>query len=152
MTRIEEVQQKVRVAAQAFDEAMQGRDIERLETEPVCGIWSARDVAAHLTDWNSELLACARHALGGRAPLGHPIMEDEPFNTDHARAHQNEPWQVSKAAFDTSVAYTIDLLGSMNDEDLNKPATLPWDDVATVASVFNDIAGHIQEHVDGLER
>lgn len=146
-----ELRTAIEQARERFDAATQGMDAATLEGKAVCGVWSSRDVAGHVADWNGEFIAAAEHALGGPAPAGQPIEDGELYNTTRAGARSAQPWDEAKADLDASFDQLAALLERVTDDQLSAPATQPWDVAATVAELIADAAGHAAEHVADLE-
>lgn len=146
-----ELQAAIEQARQRFDAATQDVDSATLEGKAVCGVWTSRDVAGHVADWNGEFIAAIEHALGGPPPAGQPIEDGELYNTTKAGARASQPWDEAKADLDASFDQLASLLERISDDQLSAPATLPWDVEATVAELIADAAGHAGEHVADLE-
>ena len=76
----DDLRQAVLTQRQRLDRAVADLDRQTLETAPMCGTWSARDIVGHLLDWQTVLLAAARYALGGPRPIDVPIEDGQAFN------------------------------------------------------------------------
>ena len=123
-----------------------------LKTDPVVGTWSARDVAAHLADWNEEILLAARALLGEIArPVHHPIPDDQAFNASRAQGYGALTWAAAKARLDDTVVRAIDLAGRFEDRLEDGPIEHPWNNHGTVRDLFHGVCGHEEEHAEALE-
>jgi hypothetical protein len=123
-----------------------------LETEPVEGSWSARDLAAHLADWNEEILLAARALLGEIAkPAHHPIRSFQEFNETRAQGYVGLTWAEAKARLDDTVAQAIDLAGRFEERLEEGPIEHPWNNRGTVRDLFHGVCGHEEEHCETLE-
>ena len=146
-----ELQEMVQRTRERFDAAAENVDDGTLEGQAVCGIWSARDVAGHLTDWNEELLSAAEYGAGKLAEP-RPLVEDgEQYNSDQAAARSSQPWPETKADLDASMERASALLASIGEADLANAAPYPWGGEGTVGELIADVAGHVDEHVVDLE-
>lgn len=146
-----ELQAALTQSRERFNAAVDGIEQSTLESQPVCGVWSSRDVAGHLADWNDELLAAAEYGAG-RLPEARPLVEDgEEYNTSHAEARKSQSWTESRADLDASFDRVTSALNDLDEKHLSTAATMPWGADGTVGEVFADIAGHVNEHVAGLE-
>jgi hypothetical protein len=135
-----------------FGRAVDGLTSEVLEREPVEGDWSARDMAAHLADWNEEILLAARALLGEIAtPADHPIRDVEAFNEAHARLHTNVPWGEAKARLDDTVARSIELAGRFDGRLDGERIEHPWYNHGTIRDLFHGVCGHQEEHCEAIE-
>ena len=147
-----ELRQAIRAQRQRFEDAVAGLDRETLETAPMCGTWSARDLAGHLLDWQTVLLAAARFALGGPRPIGVPIEDGEAFNTTHAAARKRDRWSETKADLDASLDDVLAWLDRLTPEQLATAADFPWGEPGgTVAGLLAVIPEHLDEHCAYIE-
>jgi hypothetical protein len=148
----DELREAIRVERQRFDDAVAGLDRQTLETVPMCGSWSARDLAGHLLDWQTVLLASARFALGGPRPIGVPIEDGEAFNTSHSAARVRDRWSETKADLDASLDDLTDWLNRLTPEQLATPADFPWGEPGgTVGALLAVIPEHLDEHCAYIE-
>jgi hypothetical protein len=145
------LQAALQQSRQRFDAAAGGTDAVTLEKQPVCGVWTSRDVAGHVADWNGEFAAAAEHALGGPAPEGHPIEDGELYNTNMAGARASQSWSQAKADLDASFDRLAAILERIDDDQIATPAMAPWDEESTVGALLADASGHADEHVADLE-
>ena len=146
-----ELQTALQQSRERFNAAVDGTDPSTLENQAVCGVWSSRDVAGHLADWNDELLAAAEFGTG-RLPEARPLVEDgEAYNTSHAEARKSQSWSEARADLDASFDRVSSVLEDLDEEQLSAAATMPWGVDGTVGEVFADITGHVNEHVANLE-
>jgi hypothetical protein len=137
---------------QRLNIAVTGLDRQTLETAPMCGSWSARDLVGHLLDWQTVLLAAARFALGGPRPIDVPIDDGEAFNTSHASARMRDRWVETKADFDASLEDVLAWLDRLSAEQLATPADYPWGEPGgTVAGLLHVIPEHLDEHCAYIE-
>jgi hypothetical protein len=150
MSEVEQLRAGIVAGRERLDAAVAGRDAATLEREPVCGIWTWRDVAGHLTDWNIELLATAEHAAGEPAPTDHPIEDGQAFNTTHSAARAGDTWATTKQSFDASVDRALALLERLSPEQLQAGIEYPWGGPGTVTELLRDFPGHWDEHLDGI--
>lgn len=132
-----------------FHAALAGVDDATLEREPIAGDWSARDIAAHLADWNAEILIAAEHLLGGPKPAHHPIVSDQAFNEAHAALHRADSWQATGRRLDATVARAIELSSRFADR-LEEPTEHPWNNRGTIRDLFHGVCGHQEEHHDAI--
>ncbi len=150
MATVSELRAGLKQAGERFDAAFEGKEVEELEMVPVCGVWSSRDLVAHLVDWNSLLIAEAKHSLGGDTPHG-MLVDIQEFNDFQSEARLNEPWQVSRAAFHASLDVADQMLATLSEDDLKRESDAVWGVPSSVERSFSGIVNHINEHLDELE-
>lgn len=140
------------IQRQRLDRAVADLDRQTLETVPMCGTWSARDIVGHLLDWQTVLLAAARYALGGPRPIDVPIEDGQAFNSRHAAARVRDRWRETKADFDASLDDALGWLDRLTAEQLAGPADYPWGEPGgTIAGLLAVIPEHLDEHCAYIE-
>lgn len=148
----DELRQAIVTQRQRLDLAVEGLDRQTLETVPICGAWSARDLVGHLLDWQTVLLAAPRFALGGPRPIDVPITDGEVFNAKRAAARLRDRWSETKADFDGSLDDVLSWLDRLTPEQLATPADYPWGEPGgTIAGLLEVIPEHLDEHCAYIE-
>ncbi len=146
-----ELKDQIQGSRQRFANAVKDVDARTLETLAICGVWTSRDVAGHLADWNLEFLAIADHATGGPTPARPAILDFEAFNTSHAEARKGQSWAEAYGDLDASVDSSLAALDSSSDEQLATVIPFPWGGEGELYHVFDGVAEHMDEHVVDLE-
>jgi hypothetical protein len=146
---LEALRARLRAAHAEFGAALEGVEVDALEREAAVGPWSARDVVAHLADWNDEIELAAEHLLGASKPPHHPIADFQQFNEQHASRHLDEPWSAVWARLDRTVERAIELAGRFADR-LEEPTEHPWNNHGTIRDLFHGVCGHQEEHTAEL--
>ncbi len=60
---------------------------------PVVGQWTLKDLLGHITDWEWYGVAGLRQMAAGQPPDPEPIDSIESWNTRHAQARRDQPWE-----------------------------------------------------------
>ena len=148
----DELRQAILTQRQRLDLAVAGLDRATLETAPMCGTWSARDLVGHLLDWQTVLLASACYALGGPRPIDVPVEDGEAFNANRAAARMRERWSETKADFDASLDDALAWLDRLTPEQLAASADYPWGEPGgTIGALLEIIPEHLDEHCAYIE-
>jgi hypothetical protein len=134
-----------------FRRAVSGLDSPVLETVPAVGVWTVRDLVAHLVDWGEETLLAIDHVLGGPPVQHHPIVDFEAFNAASAARHCAEPWDSLYAKLDDLFRRSLALVERLSPEQLALPVDYPWDDTGTLDGLLRGIDEHQEEHNEQLE-
>ena len=148
---LDALQARLRQAHADFLAALDGLDASVLEREPAVGSWTPRDVAAHLVDWNAEILLAAEHLLGGPRPGHHPIVDVDAFNAQHAAAaaRRGDSWPAVRSRLDKSVDSARQVAARFADR-LEDPTDHPWNNHGTIRDLFHGVCGHQEEHTAEL--
>jgi hypothetical protein len=120
------------------------------ETPGVCGVWSTKDIIAHLASYECVLI----EVLSGFVdPVATPyldryINESEQFNDAEVEKRKSRSPSEALAEYQAAQAQTMSLIARIPPETLREPGTLPWygmeyalDDYLTYAYY-----GHKREH------
>lgn len=151
MSELEELRKAVDEAETRFLAALEDFDEIVLETEPAVGAWSPRDVTGHLADWQSEMLAAARHILGDPKPRGHPIKNAQGYNTAQAALRGTDSWKATIGDFEQIFRETDEFLAELREEQLAAIGPFPWGEVDRLAALLRDMTAHLNEHAGQLE-
>lgn len=150
MTGHQELHQEIDEAHQRFFAALEGFDDTVLETDPVCGVWSARDVAGHLADWHHEIVDAVERLLAGQEPKPR-IRDIDQFNETQSALRGIDSWE--QAAEDLRAAWgrSTDALQRLSGDELARIGPMPWGPVEPVERFFRAISDHTREHVEDVE-
>lgn len=150
MTDSADLAQQINDAHQRFFDALIGLDDTTLETQPICGVWSARDVAGHLADWHNETIDALERIRSGQQPR-RPIRNIDSWNHDQAALRGIDTWE--QAADDLRVAWrrVIDVLETIEDSEFERLAPLPWGTVDRIGGFFRRTARHTRTHAEDAE-
>ena len=129
-----------------FLNAIEGLSDEDLETPGVIGDWSIKDILAHLTMWEAELVRLLWQASQGRKPNTEHFSNDldvDEINAKWYKQSQSRPLQRILDDFHGVRTQTIRRVEAYSDQDLNNPQRYPWLDGAPL---WEWIAGDSFEH------
>lgn len=100
---------------------------DKRETQPVCGVWSLKDLLGHLTDWELLGVEGLRQLANGQTPeFEQRIDSFDTFNNANAAARHDQPWDQIWQAFTETRQTLLALLDSLPDEALARPFVTPW--------------------------
>ncbi len=100
---------------------------EERDRRPVCGVWTLKDLAGHLADWELVGVAALKQLVDGNVPEFEPGMSDfEEFNNKSASARRQQSF---KAVWDEYIATRhklLDLLARLGQQELSRTFATPW--------------------------
>jgi hypothetical protein len=123
---------------------------EELTSTPVEGVWTVKDVVAHVWSWDDEAIRTARDWMGPRR-----WQEDE-YDEDA----WNEAQVASRAAMllipvvdglTGAHRRLVNLLDTASDEALTQVAKAPWGAEMPLVDFFYEMAEHYVAHTASLK-
>lgn len=124
-------------------------------TSGVCGLWSCKDIMAHLASYEqvlAELLASFTDA-GPTPTLLRMRLDFGAFNDDEVAARaENTPAEIV-GEYDAAHARTMSLISDIAPEVLSRPGTMPWYGEAYALDdlLVYQYYGHKREHMAQVE-
>jgi len=149
--KIAELLKSLEDARAGLEATLAGLDETQLLAADACGAWSTKDVLAHLTACEAELVTGLSRIRRGQSP-------GKVLYTDAEIQAQNEKWQAESrdrpldqvlADFRGVRRQLVRQLESLGDQDLNAPRA--WFQQRSIADwVQDEIVAHDREHATGL--
>lgn len=98
------------------------------ETPGACGIWSVKDIIAHLASYEQVLVdILASFTSGGPTPTLNAFIElGGQFNDSEVSRRKEKTIQEVLSEFNDAHAQTMSLIVKIPPETLRQPGTLPW--------------------------
>lgn len=120
------------------------------DTPGVCGVWSAREVIAHLTSYEWVLLDALTEVVGG-GPTPHldTFRQAGPtFNQAQVEARRDQSATDAVAELTAAHTQALDALLRVPAATLRQPGTLPWygAEYAVDDLIVYTAYGHKREH------
>ena len=137
---------------QAVLRALNGLPRSEWDTPGVCGVWSVRDILAHLAAYEHLMQeAIAAAAAGGGAPGPHADRYAKSylaFNDEEVEARRGRTADAVLAEYTDTQAQVAALVRQMPAETLRMPGTMPWygDDNSVEDLIARIGMGHKREH------
>jgi uncharacterized damage-inducible protein DinB len=149
---VRELEQEVNEAHERFFAALEGFDDTTREMQPICGVWSARDVAGHLADWHHEIIDAVERIRANERPK-RPIRDVDSWNHDQAAVRGIQPWSEAEEDLRGAWERVIETLKQIDDSELERLGPYPTGTVEPLRSFFRRlIARHTRTHAEEAER
>lgn len=149
----------VRQVRDELEQLLAAADPARLETEPVVGDWTAKDVVAHLAAWRWLSVARLEAALRGEPPespwpeFPDPDADVEAVNAMVAAASRNRSLAEVLADSRETFARMEDALQALPEDALVEPGRFPWLGSWPLAAVVEGMVEHwAVDHAPDLRR
>jgi uncharacterized damage-inducible protein DinB len=98
------------------------------ETPGACGVWSCKDIIAHLASFEHVLVDILATFLGGDPTPSLDQFRDpnSDFNDAQVALRQRTTVGALVAEYSATCAQTMELIGRIPEETLRESGTLPW--------------------------
>jgi hypothetical protein len=120
------------------------------QTPGVCGVWSVREIIAHLASFEHVLVDVLNSFLsGGETPyLTKYVSQHVTFNDREVALRQHQSPAETLAEYNDTQAQTMALIAQIAEETCRRPGTLPWygPEYALDDFIVYAYYGHKREH------
>lgn len=124
-----------------------------IETKPVCGVWTLKDLTGHLTDWEKVGVQALQQLADGHTPEFEPEITDfDIFNNANAAARQHQTWQEIQQDFVQTRHTFMQLFDALPEEALSREFMAPWKRPITAYHWIAIWPGHEHEHAVDVRR
>lgn len=133
-----------------FMNALGGMFEQEMFSVEVCGMWTVKDVMAHMLAWDEEILRTAEHWTAER-PWQHGALYDDEWNEMEVAQRADMDVIVLADGLATCQRKLMQLFDQMSDQDLTAMATAPWGERMSLLSFLYEMALHNSTHRKDLE-
>jgi hypothetical protein len=129
---------------------IEGLPNKEWQTPGVCGVWSVKEIIAHLASFEYVLVDVLNSFLsGGETPyLMKYVSQHITFNDSEVALRQGQSPAETLAEYNDTQAQTMALMAQIAEETCRRPGTLPWYGLEYALDDFIVYAyyGHKREH------
>lgn len=123
----QELLDEIRQARATMLKALDGLPNDAMLRPGVVGMWSVKDVLAHLSIWQSELITALDHVdRPERTPHVVEIEDIDEFNEEQYRANVRRPLDVILEDFEGVHKHLIKAIEEIDEKTLNNGRKFPW--------------------------
>jgi hypothetical protein len=119
----------IRVQRRRLEKNLAGLSPEEM-TQPIIDDWTAKDILAHLIDWEQRFIGWYEAGLRGETPEtpapGLTWRQLDVLNQRIYEKHKDKPLEEIQARFAASYEMIVELLEDMSEEDLFTPGRYNW--------------------------
>jgi hypothetical protein len=123
---------------------------EELTSTPVAGIWTVKDVIAHVWCWVEEAINTARAWQGSRS-WQEDVVYDDARNESQVADRSGLPLITVVDGVTGAHRRLMHLLDMASDEELAQVGRAPWGAQMQLVDFFYEMAGHYAEHARDLK-
>jgi hypothetical protein len=125
---------------------------EELTSAPVEGIWTVKDIVAHVWSWDDEAIRTAREWTGPRTWQQGMIDNEDGWN--EAQVTNRAALLLIPVVDGLTGAHRrlVHMLDTASDEALAQVAKAPWGEEMPLVDFFYEMAGHYTTHMAALQQ
>ncbi len=131
-------------------QAVEGLGEDEWDVPGACGVWSVKDIIAHLASFEYMLIDVLNTFLdGGPTPyLDNYQQQSDTFNDTEVDRRKHQGVAETIAEYNEAHERVMSLIGQIPGETLRRPGTLPWYGMEYAIDDFLVYAfyGHKREH------
>ncbi len=139
---------KIRTRQAEFESVLAPLSEAQMTTAGVNGVWSIKDVLAHMTAWQKRTIDRLQAAAEGRKPTMTPISNEEEMNALNEQFYQeNKARLLLDVLADWRATHLrmLEAVQVLSDEDLNDPHKFALNNGNALWQI---VAGNTYEHID----
>jgi len=115
------------------------------------GVWSVKDVLAHIAFWQRYAAALARAVADGETPQLEAEDETELRNASVVTQYYLAPIGAVLASWNEAREDLLDQIAGLSDDDLNDPNRFAWSEGRTLLDrIASNSYEHEQEHIEQI--
>lgn len=137
-----------------FLDSIDGLSDEAMQLPGVAGQWSVKDIIAHISRWEAELVKLMWQVAQGTAPRTAFFTQTSVDETNAAwqKTAQDRPLDQVLADYAAVRKQTIRRIDDFTDEDLNNPRRYNWQRQTPLWEwIANDSFAHEVEHMQDIK-
>ena len=149
-----EILEQIRKARGAIMAALDGLSPDAMLRPGVIGLWSVKDILAHLTAWQSELItALAQLDKPNRVPEIVNIEDIDEWNAEQYRASARRTLAAVMEDFSGVHKHLLKAVESLDDKTLDNARKFPWMEGEPLSYLIAENGyWHEQEHAEEIRK
>jgi hypothetical protein len=150
----QELLQQIRAARGKLMTALEGLPEDAMLRPGVVGLWSVKDLLAHLTIWQSELItALSQLDRPGRVPEIVNIEDIDEFNAENYSANARRGLPIVLEDFEGVHKHLLKTIEDLDEKALNDARKFPWMEGEPITYLIAENGyWHEQEHAEDIAR
>lgn len=146
-----EVIEDLKAARANLLDAIAGLPDDALLRVGAVGVWSVKDVLAHLTAWESELVTALSKLDGKRAPAILDIEDIDEWNAEQYRVNAPRPLDVVLEDFHGVHKHLLRAIEGLDERTLTDNRRFPWMEGEPLSYLIAENATwHEEEHAEEI--
>lgn len=128
-------------------ESLNGLAPEKMLIAGVVGMWSAKDLLAHLVAWESEVVTALNQAQNRRTPSILKIDDIDEWNEKQYRTNASRPFEAIWSDFEGVHRMLYQMLDDIDERTLTDNRRFPWMEGEPLSYLVEEnVTLHEREH------
>ena len=141
----------IRTTSARLEQLLSQLSVEQMNRSGAVGVWSVKDVLAHLANWQRYTAALIAAALRGETPDLVGNDETERSNASVVAQYYQRPLSGVIAEWQAAREDLLDQLELLPDDDLNDPNRFAWSENRSLLDhIASSSYAHEQEHIEEI--
>jgi uncharacterized protein (TIGR03083 family) len=147
-----EVLEKIRQERERLEAAIAGMSEAEMAEPGVVGNWSVKDLLAHVTAWEAELVTALWYNTLGRRPSLGSIGDVDAWNAERYEENKDRPLDRILSDFHGVYEQLLQRVEKLSDDELNDPRRYKWTrGTPMLEYVAGNSYDHEEEHAAQIE-
>lgn len=147
-----EVLEKIRSGRERLEAAIAGMSEAEMARPGVVGDWSVKDLLAHVTAWEAELVTALWYTTLGRQPRLGSIRDVDAWNAERYEENRGRPLDRVLGDFRGVYDQLLQRVEKLSDDELNDPQRYKWTrGEPLLAYIAANSYDHEKEHAAQIE-
>lgn len=131
-----QVAHKVRTASEQLERLVMGLSVSQMNIPGAVGIWSVKDVLAHVTFWENHCIQALRAVHRNEVPNLDANDQVEIYNASVVKQYFLTPLGTILARWHATREELLELLVPLDINQLNNPFYFPWSNGRSLVSLI----------------
>ncbi len=134
-------------------DALEALSPEQLHVSGVVGIWSVKDILAHIAAWESELVTALSQAQSGRMPAMIQVEDIDEWNLEQYHVNADRPLEAILSDLSGVHKALLHIIQDFDERSLIDNRRYVWMEGEPLAYLIEESAYlHEREHADEIRR
>jgi uncharacterized damage-inducible protein DinB len=148
-----EILDQLAESRQTFLHALEGLSEAQITQDPVEGIWTIKDLLAHLTSWENSCLIPLRAYAAGGSFIPEAIPDHHLWNHAQAQRWQTQSLAEIMAEYQAIRGEFVALVSALPEAKWAAKLPAPWGGEATMAELCSGLIWHEKtEHLKSIHQ
>src|SRR5689334_18871852 len=149
---VAELAAQIRATSTRMELLLAQLSVAEINRPGAVGVWSVKDVLAHIAFWERYAISTIQASARGQAPEIGVDDETERINASVVAQYYQRSLASLIADWQQAREDLLDAIEDLDDADLNDPDRFPWSEGRSLLDrISGNSFGHEQEHIEQIQ-